>query len=292
MRRWIAACVIISALFGCRRTHHRLPSSSAKVGEVLVVGDSNGQLSNFLSQPEPGLPQPEPRFDVRRLSNSQFKGSALLARAIVILGDKSYASGTDLNARPQIVIEASVKDSLRVLRDLEAFEEKNAYAFLRRHGNPMMEEKVRRQFGVRMVVPEEMRASKASKDFLWMATTGAENLRSLCVFRMPYASKGGAVEEINRCLSQNIHGETPSSPMQIVMETVKCGKEQGLDVLTGLWNMENDAMGGPFVASVKPMRHGSIVLLAFAYAPEREKRNIMRQLRAVVCNDHIIYGEQ
>ena len=94
-------------------------------------------------RPDPGLPQPEPRFDVRPTTQDQLKGNALLARAIVILSDKPYASGHDLNARPQLVIEASAKDSARILHDLLAFEEQESYAFLQHNHHPKMEEKIR-----------------------------------------------------------------------------------------------------------------------------------------------------
>ena len=92
-------------------------------------------------------------------------------------------------------------------------------------------------------------------------------------------------------LSQHIHGDQASSSMHLALATVQTQQERGIHLLTGQWMMEGDAMGGPFVASVKKTRQGALVLLAFAYAPEREKRNIMRQLRSVVFNDHIFYGE-
>lgn len=291
MRRWLYAWIVASTLFGCRQQPHRLPSSSARAGEVLVVGDATGQLSSYLSQPEPGLPQPEPRFDVRQTTQDQLKGNTLLARAIVILGDKPYASGRDLNARPQLVIEATAKDSARILRDLLAFEEQEAYTFLQHHNNPQMEEKIRRQFGVKMKVPEAMRASKKSKNFLWTATNGAENLRSLCVLRMPDCPQADWAKNIDQMLSHHIHGEVASNTMRLAMATVQTHQDRGLGLLTGQWLMEGDAMGGPFVASVRKTSRGTIVLLAFAYAPEREKRNIMRQLRAVVFNEYISYGE-
>ncbi len=287
-----AGIMIACTLLGCRQaSHHRLPSSSARTGEVLVVGDTTGQLASYLSRPEPGLPQPEPRFDVRPTTQDQLKGNALLARAIVILNDKPYASGHDLNARPQLVIEASAKDSARILRDLQVFEEQAAYAFLQHNHHPKMEEKIRRQFGVQMKVPEAMRASKTSKDFLWIATNGAENLRSLCVLRLADSPKADWARAIDQMLSQHIHGDQASSSMHLALATVQTHQERGIHLLTGQWMMEGDAMGGPFVASVKKTRQSALVLLAFAYAPEREKRNIMRQLRTVVFNDHIFYGE-
>ena len=47
--------------------------------------------------------------------------------------------------------------------------------------------------------------------------------------------------------------------------------------------MRNDAMGGPFIAYVKPLaqrKNRRLVAEAFVYAPESKKRDILRRLEA------------
>lgn len=50
----------------------------------------------------------------------------------------------------------------------------------------------------------------------------------------------------------------------------------------GLWQMENDMMGGPFVAHARVDRaNGRIIVVeGFIYSPEKLKRNVMRQMEA------------
>lgn len=79
--------------------------------------------------------------------------------------------------------------------------------------------------------------------------------------------------------------------MHLLLPTVGKTVNEGRTVLRGQWEMDGDAMGGAFVASARHTAGEAIVLLAFAYAPERKKRNIMRQLQAVVLNDNITYGQ-
>jgi len=52
----------------------------------------------------------------------------------------------------------------------------------------------------------------------------------------------------------------------------------------GLWYMENDMMGGPFVSHARVDRpNGRVVVVeAFVYAPEKKKRDMMRQLEAAL----------
>ena len=52
----------------------------------------------------------------------------------------------------------------------------------------------------------------------------------------------------------------------------------------GLWYMENDMMGGPFVSHARVDRpNGRVVVVeAFVYAPKDKKRDMMRQLEAAL----------
>lgn len=291
MLRLLPLLLLAVALAGCRSARRVKPASSSKAGEVLVVGDESGLLSACLSRSVPGLPQEEPLFDVRRITAEQLSGNALLARAIVVVGRGGYKVGRDLDARPQLVVRAQLSDSVRVLRDLLAFEESVALAQLRRHPNAEMEARVRRQFGVDMTIPEEMKASKTGRDFLWMATNGAENVRGLCVMRLRNAEGERLPVAVDSALAHNIRGERASVRMHLLLPAVEKTVDEGRTVLRGQWEMDGDAMGGAFVASAGHTSGETIVLLAFAYAPERKKRNIMRQLQAVVLNDNITYGQ-
>ena len=53
-------------------------------------------------------------------------------------------------------------------------------------------------------------------------------------------------------------------------------------ITRGLWEMEGDAMGGPFVSHsiVDSSRRRIIVAEGFVYAPGMKKRNLLRQLEA------------
>ena len=52
----------------------------------------------------------------------------------------------------------------------------------------------------------------------------------------------------------------------------------------GLWQMHNDAMGGPFVSHsrVDTINNRVIVVEGFVYAPEKMKRTMIRRLEAAL----------
>jgi hypothetical protein len=55
-------------------------------------------------------------------------------------------------------------------------------------------------------------------------------------------------------------------------------------VLRGLWKMEGDMMGGPYVSIVRldEVNNRVIVAEGFVYAPETSKRNYIRRLEAAL----------
>ena len=54
--------------------------------------------------------------------------------------------------------------------------------------------------------------------------------------------------------------------------------------LTGLWDMENELMGGPLVgyAILDEERNRVIYLYGFVFAPGKNKRNYVRQIDAII----------
>ena len=55
-------------------------------------------------------------------------------------------------------------------------------------------------------------------------------------------------------------------------------------MLRGLWRVEGDMMGGPFVshAQLDPSGQRVLVVEGFVYAPESNKANLIRRLEAAL----------
>ena len=93
-------------------------------------------------------------------------------------------------------------------------------------------------------------------------------------------------------MKANIHGEQPGMHMTtaqaelttypLLNDTTYC--------LRGLWEMTGDMMGGPFVSiscghsnPTESIGSGKqVVAEAFVFAPSQKKRNLVRQLEAVL----------
>ncbi|SFG63106.1 DUF4837 family protein [Prevotella sp. KH2C16] len=296
----LTALLLLAACGNRRPAEHAM--SSMKPYEVLVVGDSANAIADYLSRPCRELPQEEPMYDVVSIKAEDFKGSYRLARSIVV-----YTRGTrhdwdikdNVYTRPQRVVYAN-KDNIWIAEPfIDQFEHQQAVKELRRKHNPKAGALVQKMFGIKKFIPVDMRSSKQGKDFLWLSDNGTLATKNLVFIRLrgqcPYYHLGDFIgpavkafpevlQRVDSCLKANIRGEEDNMRMHMNRSTVMTRQDKMLDLyFHGLWEMENDIMGGPFFAHLTNRRDGTMLVeLAFVYAPGQKKRNLIRQLEAVV----------
>ncbi len=262
----------LALLISC--TQHRLPISSSKPYEVMVIGDQDSMLTHQLIEDAPGLPQSEPLFDV--YNQKQLEGDNKLSRAIVIYDKKvkHLTISTNQYAEPQVVIRTNGKEKEELQKKLTTFEYAVRLDYLKKHHNLEYEKLIKKQFNIDMLIPSDMRSIKKSNEFIWISNNRAEAMQNIII------CKG----DIDEQLRTNMKGETDS--MYMVLHPIE-GKNYGL------WEMKGDAMGGAYrmlnIKAVKDrksanIQHSTLSIIAFVYAPGTKKRNLMRQLEAVLYN--------
>jgi len=97
------------------------------------------------------------------------------------------------------------------------------------------------------------------------------------------------IKQRNSFLKRYIPGAVPNSWMTTEMRTglkIKkflYGKKYYSEV-RGLWRVENDFMGGPFLSltTTMPDNKNLITVEGYVYAPKYEKREYIRQLEAIL----------
>lgn len=253
--------LLLFVLFSCREKTQRLPSSSNRPYEVTIVDDENDSLKSALSADVAGLPQPEPLFDVHSIERKEFRGMERYARAIVFF-DRSDSMTIDKNiySQPQIVIHAAPRDSNRIISALQLFEVNAQIMILKKKHNTAVEAYIKNMFGVNILIPADMTSSKKAKNFFWISNNAATGMKNIVVMN----------GNVNELLKKNLKGETDSMFVQL------------LD--NGLWIMKGDAMGGPYrlIKLKSSLKNRDVSCLVFVYAPETNKRNLIRQMEAVL----------
>lgn len=277
------------ALCGCNQ-QKRLPESIGQPYEVVLEGDTDSVVTRMLTADVPALPQSEPMFSIIQVKKGRLGGSYLLVRTRITVDVNPRHAGyavkksTDEKAAPQLIlrIQARSVEELRKHLDGEKLRELIDRSELqnlasRIHRNDTMQAKVKRLFGIGMKVPLDMNASKQGKDFLWISNNANTGMQSLLFMRVKGKEQnakktpGCLQQTVDSILRKNMPGETDSMYMVVPRLAER-----------GLWEMKGDAMGGPYVMKTAVRKSEDIIVIGFVYAPEMKKRNLIKQLEAVL----------
>ncbi|MBR3855645.1 MAG: DUF4837 family protein [Bacteroidaceae bacterium] len=298
------------------------PSSSGLPYEVLVVCDkemweapSGRALFNVLDTDIPAIPQPERSFRISQTSPEGFDNLLLTFRNVIEVDinpqrytQTKYKFRRDPYSTPQVIMtiqspsEKEFKEyveangqtiidfftSTEMNRELRRLEKPNAH-------NGRFLDSLNAKFGCEMFVPIELQNIKSGKDFIWVSDMQSVNsvVLNFAVYSYPYTDRSNFtlenfLQKRDSIMKANLPGGRPNSYMKtehdyVVMKETEF-RERYMQEVRGLWSMENDAMGGPFVSHsvVDEVNNRVIVAEAFVYAASRKKGDLIRKLEAAL----------
>lgn len=312
---------VLTALVSCTTGEKKSSAAKAPVRsapyELLIVGDkgwldtTNGSVFMDNINPEmDGLPQSEPCFKVLAINDYAFKKTyRSFANIIVFEIDQRYKKAEmrvahDVYAHPQTVMYLTAPDG-RAMADLaesrgyhimDVFvqsELQREGSYLKKRHSTAVLNQVRKQFGCTLYVPENINAVKTGTDFMWASSNTEDNRLNICVYTYPFtAEEDFSLERFiahrDTFMQRNIRGEEFDQYMSLNRDMVSsrnisCNGHFVQEV-RGLWRMEHDMMGGPFVSytQVDTITNRVIVTEGFVYAPEKKKRTYIRELEAAL----------
>ena len=287
--------------------------------EVLVVMDKEDwssevgkQLKKQLITPISGLPQIEPSMRITYAEPDQFNGLLRYVRNIIqvqidstLFTKVSVSKEQDVWAMGQEVIRIyapSEKLLLPYLQEegallvsyLEEKELKRYAVYLEESHNQWVKDTIKSLFNVQLFASKELSSFKVSTNFFWATDHGRNGRTDLLLYSFPYTDKHTftldyLVSKRDSVLGEQIEGGYPGSYMTTVKhlppsyKTMKrndtyCG------VMRGLWEMEGDMMGGPFVsyAYLDEKNQRIVVAETFVYAPNTDKAKFIRRGEAAL----------
>lgn len=291
------------------------PVSSGRPYEVLVVADDqcwnspDSALFHVLDTDVPGLPQPERSFRISRVSPESFNRSTRLFRNIIIADIQDIYTQTkfkytrDAYASPQMImtIQSPSQEEFaeyvsrhgQVIIDFFTRAEMNREVkLLKKKHNEVLSAKVQSLFDCDIWMPVELASYKVGQQFLWASS----NLNDLnfVIYTYPYTSKetftkAYFIEKRDSVMKANLPGAkegmymVTADSMFVDARNIAVQGDYAYEV-RGLWEMENDAMGGPFVSHARVDRtNGRIVVVeGFVYNPGKLKRDQIRKLNAAL----------
>ena len=264
----------------------------------------------------PGLMQVEELFRVTRILSKDYGPTfTTFHTKLFVKVDKTLDKplmGTRRNeyAKPQLelVVAAPTLDELREYLTLnserikeilvEAQIEKRVEQ-LRKKYSKKVDDDLKEVLGMSVRAPENMKATKKGERFLWGGTNLLEKDMNLVVYTYDWHGEelvdtGRYVEIRDSVMKHNIPGSSEGQWMQTVRERennhplVECAEREinGRKVMEarGLWEMRNGALGGPFVSISRVDTAAGRVIVGegFVYSPSTDKRDLVRQMEAVL----------
>jgi len=234
-------------------------------------------------------------------------GAERFSRAIK---DTTFTSSIGNNkwAKEQIVfyIFANGKEKLtRAIRDnfplvakrINQHDEKNLQAtvFGIKGENRTLSAEILDSFGISIRIPDLYVKALQDKNFMWLRMDNKEIIQSLVFRKFPYRDQSqfsldSIISMRNTYGKQFIRTGFADAYMSTnvidlpALEYSYTSNNVFVKEVRGIWETENDFMGGPFVSYVLHNEAaGEIVFIdAFVFAPGKEKRDFVQQLDCIV----------
>lgn len=307
----LTICVLTSCRGGSKG--FLSPTSSGRSYEILVVvgndtweSPAGRALYNVLNSSIPGLPQSEAHFRIMQTPMSGFDSTLKLVRNIIIVDIQDiytkvslkYAKNTYANPQMIMTIQAPnarefeeyVETHGKQIIDFFTKAEMNRQIrILENKHNDYISNKVKEEFGSDIWLPGELASFKEGEDFFWASTNTATGNLNFVIYSYPFTdnntfTKDFFIQKRDSVMKINLPGAMPGSYMatDTLFTEVTPINVQGDYALEarGLWKMNGDFMGGPYVSHTRLDKENNRIITAevFVYSPDKKKGNLMRGL--------------
>ena len=295
-----------------------LPNITGNAGEVLVVinkgyweGELGSTLREILAGEYPYLPQREAYFKLFNATPGGFTGSYLLHRNIVIVNVSPEVDTTGIRmsrnswAKPQIIVTVSATTPEEaselisgnrelIINTIEQAERDRLIASSKKYEDKEVRMAVTENIGGSPYFPTGFTIKKNTPEFMWISQETTYVNQGILIFKFPYTdaeqlSPEYLKDKIYNLWQANVPGMRENSYMtfnKVIESGFRNIEYQGNTMveMRGLWEVENDYMGGPFVCHIFPDRNREniIILNAFVYAPKYDKRKYLRQVESII----------
>ena len=314
----LSVCLAIVSCGGNSRKKALLPNISGKAGEVIVVidkGEWEGMVGtairDTLTDDCPFLPQREAMFTLVDVIPGGFSNIFKMHRNILIVNidpkvtEPGVIFKKDVWAAPQCVIKLNApnsevaaelfrQNSSKIVTTIEQAERDRIIANAKKYEERSLAPVVTAMAGGSPHFPSGYKLKKKTDDFIWISLE-SQVMQGILIYRYPVEEGKEMMDldnilEVNaQVLKDNVPGMFENTYMITNMQakpSIEYIRYNGRDFaqIKGLWEVENDYMGGPFVTHVFYSKDGShmIAMEGFVYAPKYDKRQYMRQVESVL----------
>ncbi|PJA09196.1 MAG: hypothetical protein COX70_02225 [Flavobacteriales bacterium CG_4_10_14_0_2_um_filter_32_8] len=309
-------------LISCEEMNERvLPSCTGKSGELLVVVDSSyynnktgAAIQSIFAQEQVGLPQREALFDIIQVPHHSFARMFQSTRNIIMVNIEPQSKikltvTKDVWASSQLVVAITAPSDTVAAETIS----KNAEALLAYFNDKELErlykkyqpnaasknaQLLTKKYQLSLHIDDLYFVAKKTEDFIWLRkemSVGEHPVsQGIIIYTYPYVSDStfeiaNLVAKRNEFTKKYVKGGVEKSYMASYVEYVPAQKEINFNgiyanELRGLWYMQGDFMGGPYInyTLIDEQRNRVICLDGYVFAPKFDKREYLRELEALI----------
>ena len=193
------------------------------------------------------------------------------------------------------LLETVSKDYKQVIRAVNDLDSEKLLKMVYADGlNQRVMEDIKKKYGIEMQIPQGFRLAHQDSSTIWLfeeTTKVSNNIMIHSIKNADYKtiSRDSIIAIRNRVSKKYFSSWSEGSYMVVDNENMPIFFQEmvfgGLRSMQarGIWRMEKDFMGGPFVSYLipNPKEKTTLLIDAFVYAPGQKKRPEMRKLDAV-----------
>lgn len=317
----LLAALMLLPMSSCRKKKVHNPLTVNSVGspwELLVVmnkadwdAEHGRALFEVLDTDVPALPQSEPRFKISRCDEKDFDGLLKPVRNILLVEISNIYSRPkihvteDMWASNQLVMRIVAPDNesfANFVREQEALiyeyfdlmGRKRNLQYIKRTHNRELSRLVYLKLGYEVQVPKFMERFKVGENFIWLSNDRQRKHQDMVIYSYPYTDKNTfTLDYLNAKRDSVMQVNIPGGPEGSYMTRETAWPETFREInfngkyaveIRGLWEMKGDMMGGPYVSITRLDEVNQRVVTAeiFIYAPEEDKRNLLKHNEAAL----------
>ena len=314
--------LIILTILSCDNETYK-PNITGSMGEVMIVmsdrvknSEGGMYIHSMFQQEMQGLPQIEKLFKVSVIPPTAFSDHLKLFRNLVVItvspeieqeGVKYYNT-KETWAKEQALMSIDAKSlesfyelvekyEIRILGYFMAAERERCLNFYRKNANPELIKQIEETWGFNMIIPNSYKANKpkSGKDFKWFSLETQISSEAVMVYTFDYVdestfSKENLLFKRDSVLKENIPGSFKDSYMTtehnfpVTYKTLTVNGHKVIE-LRGLWRVEGDLMGGPFILFAHHDKSNNRVVVTdgYVYFPDKpEKRNYVIKVESLL----------
>ncbi|MFT5749327.1 MAG: hypothetical protein ACI93S_000582 [Ancylomarina sp.] len=311
--------ILITSISSCKKTTKGLmPTVTGQSGEVIVltskslfdgiVGDSIKAIFNDIQF---GMPQDEPVMDLYHLNYESFTSVFKTQRSILEIKVSPSVKKTrliiktNMYARTQAFMRIEAASKKEILEVIEKNRTQILAYFLKSERTrkvdviskaPVQEifDYLKKNKQFTLAFPSGYEIGKIEPDFFWVKKESPQSSQGMFIYTYDYLEeeafdKNSILMIRNAMLKDLVPGQNKGSYMTTEMNFPISFKHFDFKgnyavEMRGLWKVNGDFMGGPFVSTtfLDSVNNRIICMDSYVYFPNHNKRELLRELEAVM----------